>query len=178
MAAVVDDKLVPPGNEIPVADDGQHTHPWLAYHQSVADQINNIRTGRTNGQPAVPGQVGEVIVQAHSPLVIFSGVVVNVASLDLSAGDWDVSGNVQFTSDPTTHPLDVAAGVSNVSGALPAVLTRIAATFAVGAFVAIDAGGATQINISSPTTVWLVARALFTTAGMSAVGIIRARRMQ
>lgn len=178
MVAVVNDKLIPPGNDNPVADDGQHTQSWLGYHQAVADQINNLRSGRVDGLPAAPGQVGEVIVSVHSPVVMFSGVAADIASLMLDPGDWDVSGNVRFVPDPTTHPLDITGSVSLASGAFGLTITSFGAAFTVGAALAVDAGGVTQVNVSASTVVYLVARAGFTGAGMSAIGIIRARRMQ
>lgn len=176
--AILDDTLVPPGNDNPVADDGQHTQAWLGYHQAVADQLNGLHSGVVDGTPALAGRVGEVLSASATVAVLASGASTNIANINLTPGDWDVTGNIRFTPAPTTPPTDVAAGISLNPGVLPAVLTRLATAFAVGALVAIDAGGVTQINVSANTLVYLVGRASFTIAGMAATGTIRARRMR
>jgi hypothetical protein len=170
--------LSPPGNDNPVADDGQHTHSWLGYHQDVSDVLNGLHTGVVTGVAASAGEVGEVMSGTATVAVLASAASTNIVNLNLTPGDWDVTGNIAFTPAPTTPPTDIAAGISLSSGVLPAVLTRIATAFATGALVAIDAGGVRQVNISVNTLVYLVGRASFTVAGMAATGTIRARRMR
>jgi hypothetical protein len=163
-------RLQPPANETPMADDGkQHTPAWRAYFQSVADYLITLHQGVTDGTDASPGQVGEYMTAASGTVGLANNVVTNLISLDLTPGDWDVSGNAQFHAPTGTHTL-FAAGV----GGLDTIL-RITVTGAT-----IDEGlstATTRQNITASATVWLVVEAASTVA-VSASGTIRARRMR
>jgi hypothetical protein len=164
-------RLQPPANEVPMGDNGQHTLAWSQYFQSVADQLAGAqpRNGVTDGSDAAAGQIGEYMAAASGTVGLANNVVTNLISLDLTPGDWDVSGNAQFHAPTGTHTL-FAAGV----GGLDTIL-RVSVTGA-----AIDEGLSTATsrqNITASATVWLVVEAASTVA-VSASGTIRARRMR
>lgn len=166
----------PPVNETPVAPDGQHTQAWSQYHQKVSDALSGMLVGTTTNDNAAAGGIGEYINGTGTGVSISNGVAANIASISLTAGDWDVSGNITFTPAPTTHPAALGASCSATSAAFGPLATLIQTAFAVGQPTAFAAGGVTRFSLAATTTVYLVAVAFFTTAGMAAGGFIAGRR--
>lgn len=135
--------------------------------------------GVTNGAPAGPGQIGEVIsasITANQPMT--SGVTMNIGSIYLTAGDWDVDG--QAVINPSNAPTVAAAGVNTVSAILPAGNTAagsgqvIRAAF--GSGIVQLATGRAVVNVSAVTLVYLVASCTFASGACTATGYISARR--
>jgi hypothetical protein len=116
--------LAPPIADAPLSADGtQHSEAWTAYNQAVADRLDRLpgelRTGVTDGSNAATGQIGEwlsSVVASGSGLA--NNIPVNVTTLALTAGDWDVRGEVWFTlgGGPTG---DVEAGIGLTSATIP-----------------------------------------------------------
>jgi hypothetical protein len=79
--------------------------------------------GTTTNNSAVAGAVGEVIsanVASASQITLSgTGVVTNIASISLTAGDWDVQGEV-WIAVGTGGATAVRAGLSTTSATLPA----------------------------------------------------------
>lgn len=154
-----------------VNDDGQHTPAWADYHQAISDAVATLparmRKGVTDGSDAAAGDVGEFLGVASGAVPMTSTTLTNVVSLALTAGDWDVEGNVSFTAGGGAHTF-FGAGV----GALD---TFTSATFPSAAMFMGITTATRRYNVTTTTTVWVVAEASF--AGtMSATGSIRARR--
>jgi hypothetical protein len=172
--------LVPPLNEQPVAADGQHTPAWTDFYQRVADRLAIATSGAgvTDGSNAAAGQVGEVMTASGGSVGLSSGNVASVASLTLTAGDWSVDGNVQFTAAAATVPSEIIACVNSSNTLLNAIRTQLRATFGTGALLLIGVGGATRWNVTASTTMYLLARSAFTAGSMTASGSIVARRMR
>jgi len=139
-------------------------------------------TGRTNGAGAGIGQIGEVISNIATGISQpTTGVPVNVTSIVLTPGDWDVMGSNNFVPAGTTTVVRLVASLSLTSGVSGASNS--------GAYIQIgDANlttgalqvcpvGMLQVNVSVPTTVFLVANASFGVSTMTHSGFIRARRM-
>ena len=162
-------RLQPPVNDPPVAEaGGQHSQSWTNYFQNVADRLSHLQNGVTDGSDAAAGDVGEYL-SASAGVALSSAVVANVASLSLTAGDWDVSGNVGFVAGSGTHSF-FAAGIGGID-------TYLAATFSAAAINQALSTATRRYNVTAATTVWVVAEAQFTGV-MSATGSIRARRMR
>jgi hypothetical protein len=136
--------LQPPFQDTPLVQSGDHSPAWSRHLQDVADRINGlpalVKTGVVDGSDATAGQIGEFLTASGGPITMGSGTPANIATLILTAGDWDVSGNVAFTAAGATHPTQVVASVSASSGALGGQLTVIAATFGTGSFNVISTG--------------------------------------
>jgi len=162
--------LEPPVHDPPLTDypSGQrHSQAWTEYHQSVSDTLATVHAGVTDGSDAAAGQIGEYMTATGGPVALVSGSVANVASLALTAGDWDVSGNVQFSAGAGTHTY-FGAGIT-------AVDTLTAATFPTTALAQAISPATRRVNVTATTTTWLVAEASF--AGtVTVTGTIRARR--
>lgn len=184
-AKVVD----PPVFDPPIAASGQqHSQAWTEYHQQVADQLQNQLTqinaltsqlstltgtmgqGVTDGSDAAAGDIGEYLTATSGTVSLANAVLTNIVSIDLTAGDWDVSGTVGFSAGSGTHTL-FGAGIGS---GLDAVIT---ATFPSAAMSMALPTSVHRYNVTATTTVWLVAEVGFT-GSCTAQGIIRARRMR
>ena len=171
--------IQPPFYDPPIADypsGQQHSQAWTEYHQSVSDQLASINAnqGVTDGSAAAAGQVGEYVAAFGSGVGLANGTPANVATLALAAGDWDVSGNVQFVA--TGVLTRVTAGVSTVSDGFDSWSTTVSGTLGSGSSQQIGTGGAVRVIVAAPTTAYLVATATFTSGGVTANGTIWARR--
>jgi hypothetical protein len=184
MALTPAQTIQPPFYDQPLTDypsGQQFSQAWTEYHQTLADRVTAlpgaVQTGVVDGSDAAPGMIGEFMTASGSA-TLANGVAANIASLPLTAGDWDVWGYVLFTAAATTHPTEVQASVSTSSGSLSQPRTMLAATFNVGSQQEIGTGGAQRISTAAATTAFLVGFSTFTTAGMTAAGNIIARRMR
>jgi hypothetical protein len=152
-----------------LTDGGRPTPAWTGFFQDIADRLATMGRGVTDGSDAQPGTVGEFMSATAGPVSLSNAAVANVVSLSLTAGDWDVSGDVQFvTSGGTVNAVGVGIGTIGVI---------INATFPPGATTQHLATATRRYNVTTTTTVWLVAVAYFSGA-VTATGAIRARRMR
>lgn len=154
---------------------GNASDIWEAHFQSLTDTINNMVNtdlkGVTDGSEATAGDVGEYLTETGSASLT-TNVTVTVATLTLTAGDWDVTGGVTFTITSAASSL-YAAGFDGAFG------QAIAATIPTGSGTwVLSAGGPVRRNVSASTDVTLVAMARFTSGSVSAAGTISARRMR
>lgn len=106
--------------------------------------------------------------------------VVNVVSLSLDAGDWEVDGVVQFNPPGGTNFTGVVAWVSDVVSTIPTMPTtgyiNLAANFTGDEVLPT---GPRRFLLAATTQIWLGAFCTFTGSGVATViGSIQARRMQ
>lgn len=130
----------------------------------------------TNNSPNA-GSVGEIIANQGLLVPMTSTVVANITSAPLTAGDWDVVGNLEFTPAAGTTFTQAVASFNSVSATNQAPPAR-----AVGNYSA-PAGSIQTMNLPSlnfklaaPATIYLVAVASFTGGTLTASGFIRAQR--
>ncbi len=160
----------PPFYDPPIAnyDSGpKHSQAWTEYHQAVADRLGTIEQGITDGSNAAAGDVGEYMTATSGAVGLTNNVVTNLAALNLTPGDWDVSGYVLFQGGPGTHS-SYAVGIITID-------VNLTATFPATAVDQLISTAMHRINLSAPLTVWVVGRAAFT-GTMTATGTINARR--
>jgi hypothetical protein len=137
--------------------------------------------GTSAGGNAPAGFVGEYVVTQlvfASATGLTTATAKNIISISLSAGDWWCEGNVYFSA--SVGMTNAFCGINtNVTAALPdnslngGVATTTATLGTVGAKTA-----TTRINITSTTTVFLVAQATFASGTATACGQISARRLR
>ncbi len=140
--------------------------------------------GITGGTDASAGNVGEYIPGSRliaSAVSITSGASLNIISISLTAGDWDVGGVVQFNpAGSTVMGLKIAA-INTITGTLPNTDffqdSRDASTSITGARH-FQVTPTVRISISTTTTVYLVAYCEFTVSTLTGSGSIWARRVQ
>lgn len=149
--------------------------------------VSNV-TGTTTNNNAPAGQVGEVItatVAVGSPVTVLNATGVNVTSISLTAGDWDVSGQINFILAGATSTIH-QAGISLTTNTLPSQAggsglgTDPLMDFPLPTTVLTNtlslAISPVRISIAATTTVYLVAQASFSVGSETAYGTIRARR--
>lgn len=162
----------PPLNDKPQHSTGDFNQSWVRYFQDMTDKMNafmaGARKGVQDGSDAIAGYVGEYM-EATGSASLSTGTVTTVASLDLTAGDWDVSGNASFSAGSGTH---TAFGVG-----IGGIDVLLVATYPSAAGSELLATATHRYNVTANTTVSLMAQATFTGI-VSANGTIRARRIR
>ena len=132
--------------------------------------------GTTAADSASAGRVGEVLTSTVTAQAITSNTFTNVTSISLTAGDWDVYGNVFTNPAGTTTQAQVACGLNTTSATLPAQYSTVSA-YAAGISGGINAPFA-RINVSSTTTVYLVGIVVYAVSTLTISGTITARRVR
>lgn len=134
-------------------------------------------TGVTDGTNAAAGKVGQIITNQNTGVALTSGTPVNLTSITLSAGDWDVFGTVLLSNSGVNITLSFG-GINTVSATLPAFpnVTRIETQG--GTTSMQNAVPSVRFNVTTNTTLYLVGQATFSTGTGTGSGFIRARRMR
>lgn len=133
---------------------------------------------------ALSTTLGEVITASATAQSLTTATTANVTSISLTAGDWDVYGNVVFTPAATTSLTRVQAGTTLTTATLPAgtgAAPYIGMPFTAFVPTAIALGytiAPLRVNVAATTSVFLVAQATFTVSTMSAGGTLYARRVR
>lgn len=135
--------------------------------------------GTTLADNANAGSVGEVMsstIPSGSGVPFAPGGFVNVTSLFLTPGDWDVFGFVGFNlgSPTVTYIQGSISMTSNASN--PNAFFVVGSPSSASALSSGNTPPPIRVNISVSTAVFLVATALFTGGTMSAYGSLTARR--
>lgn len=173
----VPDKGPPPKNFVDVAFDpdsgmmkatDSDNNPVLFDGGSSTDSL----TTSDGSAAAAAGKLGEYISGIReNPLGLTTEVSANVASVPLTAGDWDVSGAVIFALNGAT------------SGYRLAGITGHNFTPEDGRPTTTETGSGTivvsrlRVLVSSPTTIYLTAAAEISAGTVSVIGQITARRV-
>ncbi len=152
------------------------TTPSITFNPSTQGIV-----GTTTNDNASSGYVGEyVYAEQLTPQALTTNTPLNVISISLTAGDWDVNATAVFagnfatvltyalcsisatsaTIDPNFNA-EFSAGSTTITGAAPAIVAPLK-----------------RISIASTTTVYLVAQAGFTISTYSVYGNIQARRVR
>lgn len=146
--------------------------------------------GTNTNNNATAGNVGEFIsatLASGAAIVLGNGAPSNVVSVNLTAGDWDVSSTVDFNNAGATST-DFRSGISLATGTLPTqpggaglgtdalaviplILTLITDVFT-------QSVSPVRLSIAATTQVFLVAQSSFSAGAISAYGTLRARRMR
>lgn len=143
-----------------------------------------VRNGTTTSDSALAGQVGEYISSTlpfGTPVTMTTATTANITSISLTAGDWDVWGNVATIPAGSTLTNSVGGSVSLVSATLPTAPNGGGSAFVytgntiAGANMVLPVG-MTRLSLASTTTVFLVANMQFNTSTLSSYGFIGARR--
>ena len=142
--------------------------------------------GTTAGGNATSGYIGEFVSSnPGSPVTpAASGSQVNVTSISLTAGDWDVEGMMETIAGATSSFSALAAGISTTSNNYDSTnkggINQLATTIPAGMSQYMPTG-VRRINISSTTTVYLVGFSSYAALGGATFGTdsyIRARRVR
>jgi hypothetical protein len=137
--------------------------------------------GQTNGTPPSAGNIGEQIrstVAKGSAIALITAIPVNVTSISLTPGIWDVTGIVMLTGGATTGTI-FQASVNNTSATLGTlgdnqVESSNLPTATADCTLTIPAY---RESLGTTTTVYLVTEATFSTGTPVAYGRISATRV-
>lgn len=135
--------------------------------------------GTATNDNASAGNVGEFTSStvATPGTSLSTGTTANVTSMTLTAGDWDVTGVVDYVANAATIVTALRQGSSSTSATLGAQDTF--STDDIGATVGSDPANViptTRFSLAGSTTVYLVAKADFSVNTLSGYGTLRARR--
>src|SRR5438132_1360022 len=147
--------------------------------------ITELSEGTSTNDNATAGNPGEYVtatLATGSSITLTTNTAANVTSISLTAGDWDVTGAVDFIFGATTSYTNLVGSISTTSATIgaqdslfdfetPAAVPTAGAdcTFAVPTV---------RVSIASTTTVYLVAKGTFTVSSLKSYGTIRARRIR
>ena len=158
----------------------------VAFANAITPTQTGGIVGTTTNNNANAGSVGEYIastVLQASRVALTSGTPVNVTSISLTAGDWDVTGLLGLSENSSVAWTYYVGSISSVSGTLSTLQTNSSTgsinttTLAVvNAYLPLPV---VRVSLASTTTYYLVAQGGFTGgSGQAAFGTIRARRVR
>ena len=139
--------------------------------------------GQLPGEPsnaaAAAGNVGEFIQQIVGLTALANGIPLDIGSINLPPGDWDVVGAINFQPAGTTSVLVTYGTISGIVDAItqPFFTLRRPTTLAGNAQYAWCLSPRRAL-VNVLTAIKLTAYSEFSVAGMQASGVIQARRMR
>lgn len=141
--------------------------------------------GTTTNNDAAAGSVGEFVsstILSGSSVSLTSGVAADITSISLTAGDWEVWGNVVSNPGAGTTTSVINGAANTVSATLPTfpgsgAYARYSYTSAANAVNSLPIGRA-RFSLAATTTIYLVTNMTFAVSTMSAYGFIGARRIR
>lgn len=155
------------------------------------DYTSDLIPGTTTNSSATAGNIGEYVsasVASGSAISLTNNTPVNITSISLTAGDWDVEGTVYYTGGSTTTVMYMTSSISLTTGALDLGVGNFGLLPGFNSVPYSPTSGSSQgISIVSPvvrkslastTTIFLVAQSGFATSTTSAFGFLRARRVR
>jgi hypothetical protein len=141
--------------------------------------------GTTTNDSAATGFIGEHVASAVAQaagVTCTTAVALNVTSISLTAGDWDVSGIIGFWGNGgSVTGTNFSGSIHDVSATLSSLLGERVVENAIAPtvnFNVYDPIPPTRFSLASTTTIYLVARATFTVGTCKAFGSIAARRVR
>jgi hypothetical protein len=139
--------------------------------------------GTTAANNAAAGSVGEfVTAQQTGNIAMTSGTPINLTSINLTAGDWDVWG--LFASGFSVGGFVAEAALSLVAGTLPPSAGTFGFFYPLLSLTVANISAyslpipISRLSIAAPTTVYLVAQTAFGSGTSSGNGYIAARRVR
>jgi hypothetical protein len=139
--------------------------------------------GVTTNSNAAAGQVGEYIqsdVPVGTPVSLTSTDAANVTSISLTAGDWDVVGNVLSIpgSGTTTSIFTIWIDTVTTDASPTEVNGLVYCPPGTANLVTGGTTGVVRMSLATTTTVYLEVNATFAVSTLKAYGLLRARRVR
>lgn len=172
--------LVTPQQGILCAAYKTGTDTWELFN-SITISGSNL-SGTSTNDNATAGNVGERVtslIASGSAVSLTTATAANITSISLSAGDWNVVGNVNFTETTSTVTAR-SAGINTTSATVPTDGTE--------AYCGVQSTATSEVNtimlpakvikLASTTTVYLVGKATFSAGTCAGFGYIMATRVR
>lgn len=134
--------------------------------------------GVVNASNAGAGKVGELLEISIASVTLTNATAINLTSLVLTPGDWDVSGAVcvRTTDAPVKQAI---AGLSTVNNTVPTFPKRVVISDNTGVSQVQEVAlPVVRFNVSVNTAVYLNISAGFISGSATGEGYIRARRVR
>lgn len=143
------------------------------------------KQGTQTNDNAAAGKIGEIVessIASGSAVALTTATAKTVTSISITAGDWDVWGNVLFLPNAATTVTHIRGGINTTTDTMPTApaggaIGMIQATLGTGLVQGIP-GLFRRMSVASTTTVYLVALSEFGVNTQSAFGYIGARRVR
>lgn len=177
-------RIVDGGNTVVASGGGAYKNiPYVTSYVQVDYPSTRVLLGTTTNDNAYAGMIGEYVESVVGPgsaTSLTTNTYKNVTTISLTAGDWDVSGNVAFVPTGTTNIANLSGSASVVSGAESTDfgVVSINPNGVTGAINSILPITNMRVTLAVTTTVYLVVKATFTVSTLSAYGAIHARRVR
>ena len=172
--------LTPSGHNITIAASGGSSgitaltgYVTASGTGSVAATVVKV-LGVTDGSDAAAGDVGEYVEGSGSGSTGSTDTYVNVSSIALTAGDWDIRAFVEFAGTLTQIVSLISTTNASATGTLPFTEMVFQGAFSDSCMSTMPV----RVSIASPTTYYLNAQASFATGSLSVDGGITARRIR
>lgn len=132
--------------------------------------------GVVDASSAATGVVGEYLSNTTNTTSVTSGAVVNATSLVLTAGDWDVSGAIQWDSTAALSTITAGSSLTSATSQGFPFNATIGATITAGTNrMSIPTR---RVNISASTTLYAISVAGFASGTCTVNGFLSARRVR
>ncbi len=142
----------------------------------------NAIVGTATNNSATAGHIGEYVsslIAVGSAVSLTTATPANVTSISLTAGDWDVEGNINFTETTATVTAR-SGGVTSTTATIPTDGSEVyngSQTVVITSINSITSSRK-RFSLSGTTTVYLVTSATFSAGTVAAFGSITARRVR
>jgi hypothetical protein len=166
--------LVTPGATV-AQDFGSASLLWRdIYIRGIVGVITN-----SNAQTGSVGEYVTSLVAIGAPISLSNNTAANATSISLTAGDWDVDGQVSFTETASTVTAR-SAGISSTTATVPSDGSE--AYCGVQSTVTSETNSISLVkkrfSLSGTTTIFLVGKASFSAGSCGIFGVISARRVR
>jgi hypothetical protein len=153
---------------------------------SIAFSSTSGVIGTTTNDNAASGSVGEFVssIVADNTVSLTTATNTDATSISLTAGDWDVWGNVSLNGNGSTVVTTTLGWISSTSATLPASNIYATQLYAVAGALVYSVSPQSfcvpsrRFSLSGTTTIYLSARSVFTTSTSTLGGAIYARRVR
>lgn len=158
---------------------GGFTNDTFFIPRIIASNLISMSITADNASAGNLGEYVESLIASGSATALTSATAKNVTSISLTAGDWDVSGNVNFSASGATVT-GTSGGISSTSATVPTDGSEVFSGIQTSVVSENDSVTLPRkrFSLSSTTTVYLVAKSTFSFGSVSAFGQINARRVR
>lgn len=146
-----------------------------------AARTNGHQNGTATNDNAAAGEIGEFMSNTGSNIALTTGTAAQVATVTLTAGDWDVWGSIAFLPAATTTSSTLLGVVSltsaSASGIASPCTTSMAYAGTAGANQSVPVG-VCRVSVATNTPVYVNIDAFFAVSTAQGNGTIFARRVR
>jgi len=169
---------------IPLITSGATGWPAITTSSITFNSTSGI-IGTTTNDNAASGSVGQFIssqVLQASPVSLTTATPANVTSISLTAGDWDVCGNVSFIPGSSVVVTELDGWINSTSATAPDNSLVASTAFAAAGVVISNNNGfcvpQQRFSLSGTTTIYLSVSSVFSVGTLNVCGFISARRIR